>query len=204
MAERNDISISPNQYPSNSYVSKSKELATTESQLSGPTTRKKASIAKKIEHQFFKSTVKDAATYVLRQVLLPAATKTVNDMLHKFIDSLMGQNGYTSKDMNDSPYVSYRRYYDEPRRTVVGYDERRAPDEIEFYTKDDAIKALKFLQRRIANDGSVQVGTFYDYCHQGTTHTDFDWGWFALDEVGAIFNGKKWTLDLPAAQRLKR
>ena len=204
MAERNDISISPNQYPSNSYVSKSKELTIADPKFKGTVTNKKPSIAKKIEHQFFKSTVKDAATYVLKQVLLPAATKTVNDMLHKFIDSLMGGTGYVNRDGNDSPYVSYRRYYDEPRRAYATYGERKAPNEIAFQFKEDALNMLRYLQMRIASDGCVQVGIYYDKCGLNTTPTDFEWAWYSLDDVGAISKGGRWILDLPAAQRLKR
>lgn len=158
-------------------------------------TVKNGSLAKKFFAQDLKSTGKN----ILNETIIPAAKRTISDMVKRAIDFLLygtystGSNGYTDYRGITTRTVSSlsspvspigggayapRENYNKPASNNVS-----AINDFVFNNRADAEEVLYQLQRAIHDFGCVSVGDFYDSISQEPNFTDYKWGWKNLDRA---------------------
>lgn len=199
------------EYKSNSY--KSKTLAKenlpekrVEKVVKSTAKVKKKNEISKLKDIFISDDAQNVKSYILMDVLVPAAKKAVSDIVTNGIDMILyGETGRTKK--SSAGGISYRSYYD--RRD----DERRQSATRQYrtgYTQDDIIiesrgEAEEILERMdelIATYGVVSVADMYDLAGITCAYTDNKYGWTNIRnaEVRRVKDG--WMLKMPRAMPL--
>lgn len=168
--------------------------------------------AEKAKRSLAKRAFGDVLDYVGRNIIIP----TLKDM---FFDSVMGglsmtmygTDRYASRPSYSSKHTDYTKMSRESssRTTLVREArpiERSSRDVRGVYVDDLIFKdrgmAYEVLDRLIAyirNYRSVSVANLYQLCKKRTVPTDFEWGWYDLNESNAYVRryGDRAILILP-------
>ncbi len=170
--------------------------------VSGQTTVKKKSETSKILGSFMHVDGPKLVEYMIWDVLVPTAKKTISTCVDMI---LYGDSGRNKSNVPASK-VSYNNYYggrgDDRRRE----DERRSRsaldyDDIEFSSRGDAEIVLDRMCDWLSRYGVVTIGDYYDLAGQSNyNHCIHKYGWMNLStaRVVSLWNGK-YTIDLPKA-----
>ena len=168
--------------------------------------------AEKAKRSLAKRAFGDVLDYVGRKIIIP----TLKDM---FFDSVMGglsmtmygTDRHAPRSSYSSSHTDYTKMSREPssRTTLVREArpiERSSRDVRGVYVDDLIFKdrgmAYEVLDRLIAyirNYRSVSVANLYQLCKKRTVPTDFEWGWYDLNEDNAYVRryGDRAILILP-------
>lgn len=204
------------EYKANSHKSKETtevevvEKKKVEKVTSGKVKTKKKSEIHKWTDIFLAEDITNVKSYIIDEVLLPAAKKAVSDIVTNGIDMLL--YGETrAKDKGKGSRVSYSKYYDDRdrydsrsrdrdrdagrRRVRNGYDY----EDVILETRGEAEDVLDRMDDLIDNYGIVSVGDLYDLVGIQGNYTDNKYGWTNLRnaEVQRIRDG--YLLKLPKA-----
>ena len=174
--------------------------------------RRPKTAAEKAKRSLAKRAFGDVLDYVGRKIIIP----TLKDM---FFDSVMGglsmtmygTDRHASRSSYSSKHTDYTKMSREPssRTTLVREArpiERSSRDVRGVYVDDLIFKdrgmAYEVLDRLIAyirNYRSVSVANLYQLCKKRTVPTDFEWGWYDLNESNAYVRryGDRAILILP-------
>lgn len=194
MAER-DIIIDVKEYPSNS--NKSKEKDKLEKVVTGRVVKKEKSLGAKISETFLEDDARSVGSYVLWDILIPAAKNLIADMVTKSIDMFFwgGENrpdNRTYRERNRS-YVNYGSYSDHrPRRDRYSNSAadrkprsvRMSFDDVIFDNRQEAENVLSVMIDHLDEYDEVTVADFYDLIGFDSNYTDRDWGW---DNLGSSY-----------------
>jgi len=184
--------IDPKDFPSNSSESK-KPVA------------KAVVVAKQkpLLARIFGENLREVATYIWWDVLVPAAKSTIADMVSNGIDMIVygdpnrGRSSRVRRERGRS-YVSYNSIYENdryPTRRAERRSERNRMsfDDVVLDTREDAEMVLTVLQEAIEQYDSCTVAEFYQAVSLPVEFTDHKWGWKNLssayvqrDRVGYI------------------
>ncbi len=148
--------------------------------------RKQVPLTRRIARSLLNESSQDIGSYILYDILIPAAKSMITDSIQSGIEMLIygetGQRRRPSHGRSGAPNVSYGSFYRNDRR-----DERPQKrfsnarfniDEIVFKNGSDAADVLSALCDHIEEYDAVSVAEFYDYAGVvGATHTDHKWGW---------------------------
>lgn len=168
--------------------------------------------AEKVKRSLAKRVFGDVLDYVGHKIIIP----TLKDM---FFDSVMGglsmtmygTDRHAPRSSYSSSHTDYTKMSREPssRTTLVREArpiERSSRDVRGVYVDDLIFKdrgmAYEVLDRLIAyirNYRSVSVANLYQLCKKRTVPTDFEWGWYDLNESNAYVRryGDRAILILP-------
>lgn len=169
-------------YPSNSHKSKEEKRVVQKKIVKGTVKRKEPSLGQKVRDEIFPEDHDSVFTYVLYDVLIPAAKDVLYDLVTGSIEVLLGGKGSSSRDKkrdNNRSYVSYNSYYDNDRRSSRR-SERRSRyqmDELIFNSKREAELILDKMLDILEDYEVVTVGDFYEMIGEKTNHMDYKWGW---------------------------
>lgn len=174
--------------------------------------RRPKTAAEKAKRSLAKRAFGDVLDYVGRKIIIP----TLKDM---FFDSVMGglsmtmygTDRHAPRSSYSSNHTDYTKMSREPssRTTLVREArpiERNSRDVRGVYVDDLIFKdrgmAYEVLDRLIAyirNYRSVSVANLYQLCKKRTVPTDFEWGWYDLNESNAYVRryGDRAILILP-------
>lgn len=178
------------EYKSNSHKSKSdvrKEDKKIEKVATGKVKTKKKSGANKLSEVFVTEDISSVKDYILYDVLLPAAKKTLSEIVSNGIDMLL--YGETkSKNKSRGSKVSYSKYYDDreddyrrsSRRRAVGYDY----EDVILESRREAEEVLNRMEDLIDSYGVVSVADLYDLVGVAGKYTDNKYGWTNLRDAG--------------------
>lgn len=196
------------EYPSNSHKSREEkdEPKKIEKVIKGPVKMKKKSFGRKILETFIGDDIHSVSSYILYDVLIPAAKDTVANMVKGGIEMLLfgeSKGSRTTRDRGRS-YVSYDRYSSAPRR-----DERRdiSPrnrarhnfDEIILDTRGEAEEVLSHLVDLIIDYGQASVSDLYDLLGMTGNFTDNKYGWTDLRSASVSRVRDGYVMNLPRA-----
>ena len=137
---------------------------------------------------------------LLHEVLIPSLLKVGANALHQVVDLLIFQDpsriGNGRKSSSDGIYVSYSSSYDGSERRRYHSDSILVDH---FASKDEAWDVLRWMKKKIRNNGSVSLGHLYDYIGESRAgnSTDFTIVWNDLDDASVYGGGRDWTLELP-------
>ena len=177
------------EYKSNSHNSKGdvrKEDKKIEKVATGKVKTKKKSGANKFSDVFVTEDISSVKDYILYEVLLPAAKKTLSEIVSNGIDMLLyGETKSKSKSRGSK--VSYSKYYDDreddyrrsSRRRAVGYDY----EDVILESRREAEEVLNRMEDLIDSYGVVSVADLYDLVGISGKYTDNKYGWTNLRDA---------------------
>jgi hypothetical protein len=201
------------EYPSNSHRSREipeEEPKKIEKIIRGSVVKRKKTWWRRITETFLGNDVESVSSYIIQDVLVPAAKNTLSDMVSGGIEMLLfpeGNGPRTRRDRGKS-YVSYSNYYKSDRR-----DERpdkREPsnrnrtrhdfDDIVLDSRGEAEEVLSCMVDLTDDYGLASVADLYDFVGIESNHVDHKWGWTNLSsaEVRRVRDG--YLIVLPKAK----
>jgi len=178
-------------YPGNSHAEK--QIVRTDSdrkvtKVATGTVRKK-SFLNKVGSMFFGSDTDNVGSYILYDVLIPAAKNTLSEMVSSGIEMLLfgeSRSTNTRRDKGKS-YVSYNSIYRDRDRDRDRSDYRiRAThrfDDIVIGSRAEAEDVLSSLVDLIDNYDAATVSDFYDLVGMTSDFTDNKYGWRNLNRA---------------------
>ena len=193
-------------YPGNSDRSKKEpERKKLEKVVSGEVKAKKG-----LSESFISGTPRNVVSNLLTDVLIPAAKKTIVDMVNNGISMLLyGETGRVNKSSNPVSRISYRDYYDNPRQRSEPVRTSRSAYDIEqiiFPSRGDAEATLAAMEDIIDRYDEVTLEAFYELVGKPELirHTDCKYGWRDLSMAYSDATRDGYILRLPRMKPLDR
>lgn len=166
-------------------------------------TKKKTEISK-FKDVFIAEDAKNVKSYIVMDVLIPAAKKAVSDIVTNGIDMILyGETGRTKKRTASSG-VSYRDYYSRKddrdyrsttNRSRTGY----SYDDIVLETRGEAEEVLTRMDEIMELYGLVTVADLHDLVGITGNYTDQKYGWTNIRSAEAVRVRDGYLLKLPKA-----
>lgn len=165
-------------------------------------TKKKTEISK-FKDVFIAEDAKNVKSYIVMDVLIPAAKKAVSDIVTNGIDMILyGETGRTKKRTASSG-ISYRDYYSKKddrdyrstTRTRTGYNY----DDIVLETRVEAEEVLTRMDEIMDLYGLVTVADLHDLVGITGNYTDQKYGWTNIRSAEAVRVRDGYLLKLPKA-----
>jgi len=174
--------------------------------VSGNVKTKKKSGVTKFADIFVTEDLNNVKSYIILDVLIPAAKKAVSDIVTNGIDMILyGESRHTKRD-SISSRVSYRSYYDKGRDRDRDRDHsvnRRKTfdyDDIILDTYAEADEVLTRMDELIETYGDVSVDDLYSLV--GITDNNYmnaKYGWTDLRDARPVRVRDGYILKLPKA-----
>lgn len=210
MAERKDLIVTSEEFPSNSHKSKEEKIErrVKGKVVKGKVKEKKKSLGKKMSESFLEDDSSNVGRYIIWEVLIPAAKDTIFDILtnagRMFLYGENEKPRNISRDRGKS-YVSYSSYYEDDRRRERARVNRRASqnfNDVIFDYKEDAEEVLDRLADLVDDYGMATVGDLYDLIGKSSSYTDQKWGWYNLNTARVVRDRDGYSLRLPRTEEL--
>lgn len=214
-------------FPSNSYKSRTSppveepkekpvEEKRVEKIVEGEVVRRKKPLGRRFVETFFSGDAHGVVSYVIVDVLLPAAKDTLADAVSQGFERLIfGEARSTSRRTGSRPgssgFVSYNRYSsqtpsrrEEPRNREISQRARAAHDfdEIILATRTEAEEVVGRLFDVVARYEAATVADLYELLGLTAKFTDDKWGWTDLRGAGVTRVRNGYLLDLPRPEAL--
>lgn len=201
-------------YKPNSHKSKEEqkeagiEKKNLEKVVQGTAKVKKKSKHSKFAEMFIAEDATNVKSYIVSDVLIPAAKKLVSDIVKDGIEMILYGGTNRGKRSNGlrADYVSYnryadRRYDDRPSdsRTRTGY----SYDDVILETRGEAEGVLDAMNDVIETYGMVSVMDLYDLVGITGQYTDNKYGWTNIRNAEPVRTRDGYMLKLPKAIPLK-
>lgn len=178
-------------YKPNSYKSKEEQQAASEEKkpekklekvVTGKVKTKKKSGFRKFADTFVSEDAKNVKSYVLTDVLIPAAKKAISDVVTDGINMILYGGTGRGKKSSSVANVSYRSYYDQGNRDRYTTDNPRTKtgynyDDIVLETRGEAEEVLRQMMDLIETYDVVSVADLYDLVGMTGQYTDNNYGW---------------------------
>jgi hypothetical protein len=211
-------------YPGNAHKDRSKlgevvpeEKKLPEKVVSGAVIQRKKSVGRRIIETFTGDDVQSVGSYVLFEVLIPAAKSTIQDVVTTGIERMLfGDNrprssgsrvGYTNYNKVSSSRPSSTRYESDWRREGGRQMSRTARaghnfDEIVLASRDEAAMVLDQLTELVNKYDVASVSELYALVGISGSFPDDKWGWTNLRDSGIRRVPNGYLLDLPRPEEL--
>lgn len=206
------------EFPSNSHKNRTSENSTDNKEVrankvvTGRVLKKKKSIGRRIMDTFIGEDIDDVGSYILHDVLIPAAKSTISEMVEGGIEMLLfgEKKGSRTRRSGDRSYVSYDRYSsrgrdrDKDRREVSSKNRARHDfDEILLKTRGEAEEVLSNLVDLTIDYGEARVSDFYDLVGISSNYTDNEYGWVDLSSASVSRVRDGYIINLPKTRPLR-
>lgn len=199
------------EYPSNSHKNKEQKEETkkVEKVVKGTVVQRKKSLGKRIIETFVGEDVNSVTSYLIHDVLVPAAKSTISDMVQGGIEMLLfgeKKGSRTQRDRGRS-YVSYNNYSSrdrrDDRREFSNRDRARHNfDDIVLSSRGEAEEVLSHLVDLTIDYGQASVSDLYDLVGITGNFTDNKYGWFDLSSASVSRSRDGYLLNLPKPKLL--
>lgn len=211
------VVINEEDFPSNSKVAPMRESrreireegALVEAPRRSRGVRRHAVVKKKTFTQSIASMLlggsEEVGSYLMRDVLIPAAKSTIQEMITSGIEMLLfGEvTGRRTRDRDKGTKVSYGSYF-KGRRDEDERRPRRSPrdkfdlNDIYFRNGDEADEVLSELCDRLEEYEEVTVADYFDAADlEGATWAHQKWGWRNLSKAYCTHTRQGWAIILP-------
>ena len=197
-------------FPSNSHRSRqqTEQPKKVEKVVTGKVTTRKKSFIKRIVETFVGEDVGNVSSYVLYDVLIPAAKSTISEIFHGSIEMIFGETKRginRGRRDNGRSYISYDRISSRPTNRS---DERRDFNsrsragfnfnEIYLSSRGEADEVLNNLVDLVLDYRQATVADLYDLVGIQSNYTDTKYGWYDLSSAShsRMRNGE-YILNLP-------
>lgn len=213
------------EFPPNSQMAKSTEQPR---QKRAPVTsaearERKRGLGRQFKETFFSGSGRDAASFMINDVVVPAIRDTLHDALQAGLERVIygerasgrrprfggapptTQNNYGQVNYPHTPYQSMSKpTAAAPTRMVTrSARARQSFNELIIPSRQEATDVIDMLHEIMSQYGSVSVADLYDLTDVQSSHTDVKWGWTNLQGARAVRqrNGG-FLLDLPDPEPL--
>ena len=199
-----------NEYKPNSHKyhsEKKDETAVGEKRVAKPVvssavqTKKKSGIAS-IAKTFLAEDLADVGAYLWAERIVPAIKKTLVNIGTDAVNMIfLGKNAASSSSSTQSgPKVSYRSYYDEPKRNEIPQATNRFDyGQLEFKSRGDA-EAVRVEMGHICHRwGYVRVSDMFDLANLVPPVSSFKYGWTDVSRAVVRGSGDSYYIELPKA-----
>lgn len=168
---------------------------------------RKKSEMHKLTDVFLAEDVTNVKSYIIDEVLIPAAKKALSDIVTNGIDMLLyGETRSKSKEKGSR--VSYSKYYDRDRDDRYERDRGRSRrnirngydyDDIVLESRGEAEDVLDRMDDLLDTYGVVSVADLYDLVGIQGSYTDNKYGWSNLRNADVQRLRDGYLLKLPKA-----
>lgn len=210
-------------YPTNSHAAKKEANEANNSKrveriITGTVNRRKKPLGQRFFETFVGGDASSVWSYVLGEVLIPAAKDVISDAITQGIDRMLfgdsRPGGYRRNSRSSSGYVNYNRYSppssnwgsnrDRPRNHDISRRARASHDfdEIILATRPEAEKVLDRLFDLISNYEFASVADLYELVGLTGSHVDDNWGWTDLRGSTVRRYRDGYLLNLPKTEYL--
>ena len=195
-------------FPSNSHKSKTEEVPPVEGRVkkervvSSQVIQKKPSFIKKLVDTFIVDDIGSVSSYIVEDVLIPAAKATIEDVFNTGISMLFNGRGTrtTRRGLGGASKISYNQYYKpESERREITRSARAAHqfDNVIIPSRGEAEDVLSRLIDFTEDYGQATVADFYDLVGITSEYTDTKYGWVNLSTAVIRRTGPGYTVELP-------
>jgi hypothetical protein len=188
-------------YPSNSK--KDRESRKVEKVTTGKVTTRKKGTGKKLFESFVGEDINSVTSYIIHDVLIPAAKSTLSDMVQGGIEMLLfgeRKGSRTTRDKSKS-YVSYSSYSNNKRDDRREFSNRSRTthsfDDIVLASRGEAEEVLSHLVDLTIDYGEATVSDLYDLVGITGSFTDNKYGWTDLSRASVTRARDGYLLNLP-------
>lgn len=182
--------------------------------------QKPKGIGRKFKEIFLGGDAKQAASYVGRDVLLPALRNLIVDMVTKGVESVVyGESRYRRRGpvvnySNRYQGIQYNRPFDpreqrDPRERSYqpavqprGRQNRHEINDVVIATKEEADLVIERLADILDKYELVSLADLYDLLGLQTSHIDNKWGWTYLGNIQVRQIRQGYLLELPPLEEL--
>ena len=163
-------------------------------------TRKKSGVSK-LKDTFISEDVSNVKSYILMDVLIPAAKKAISDIVRDGIDMILYGDTHRGRSSSSASYVSYRSYSDRDRRDNR-YESSRSrtiyePDDIILESRVEAEEVLERMNELLDNYGIVSVADLYDLVGKSCDYTANRYGWTNIRNAEPVRVRDGYLLKMP-------
>lgn len=186
-------------FPSNSIIKEEKKEKKVKKVVKSKPKVKKKTFGRKAAEMFTGEEVENVFSYVLQDILIPAAKDTLFSMITGGASMFMygddsqknrvGRNGRPS-------YVSYSSYSEKPQYRTVSR-KRSNYEDIYLGTRAEANEVLELMVEMIEEYGVVSVSDLYEMVGIESSYVDNNWGWENLSRAEIRLTREGFLLDLP-------
>lgn len=212
------------EFPANSRNPKvgrvTKDEKVVEKVVTGTVARRKKPLSKRLAEVFVADDAQSVGSYILFDVLIPAAKDVIADVVSQSIErTLFGGARSASRRTGLRPggssgHVSYNRYSstppwnrdrrDEPPRGNISRKARGSHDfdEIILATRVEANEVIDRLFDLVSQYDQATVADLYELVGISGNFTDEKWGWTDIRGAGVTRISNGYLLDLPKPEPL--
>jgi hypothetical protein len=201
----NELDIKPN---SNAYKERQKkakeEKKPLEKVVQGPVKVKKKSGFHKFTDVFVSEDAGSVKSYILSDVVIPAAKQLISDIVTDGIGMLLyGESGRRSSKSSNAGRVSYRNFYDKRddgrSRGSVRARTSYSYDDIVLATRGEAEDVLARMDELLDTYGVATVADLCDLVGITGEYTDNRYGWTNLRNADVVHVRDGYLLKMPRA-----
>lgn len=209
--------INEKNYPGNSHRERMLESEENEPErkvtkvVTGKVRERKKSFLDKVGNVLFGDDTKSVGSYIMWDVLIPAAKNTISEMVSSGIEMLLfgeARGSSTRRDKGKS-YVSYNSLYrdrdrdrDRGRQDNYRIRANHKFDDIIIESRGEAEEVLSSLVDLIDNYDVATVSDFYDLVGMTSDFTDNKYGWRNLNRATVNRVREGYILVMPKPQPL--
>lgn len=173
-----------------------------EKAITGKVRIKKKSDASKLKDEMIVNDIRSVFSYAVKDVIIPAAKKTICDVVNNGINMMMyGEIKSSNTRSNSVSYVSYNNI--SSKRDRDDRIERRnvfTLNDFIFENRKDAEEVLNALDEIIENYDVATVNDLYDAVGASLPYTGSKYGWTTLATADIIHVREGYLLKLPKAR----
>ena len=204
--------VERNMFPPNSHKSRvepEEPKKVVKKVVSGKVVKKKKTFWRKMTDTLFGEDVESVSSYIIHDVLVPAAKNTLSDIVSGGIEMLLfgdAKSPRSRRDVNRSyvryDKVSYRDERHDRREPSPRNRLRHNFDDIILASRGEAEEVLSHLVELIDVYGMASVADLYDMVGLTSSYTDQKYGWVNLSSAHTSRVRDGYLLELPRAMPL--
>lgn len=161
----------------------------------------KKSLGDRFAETFLGDDLKSVRSYVIYDVLIPAAKDTLSSVVSNGLDMLLfGESKHSSRvkrDKNKS-YISYNDYYDrKPSNRGYSGSHSKTFDNMVFTTREEAEDVMTAMFDMLEQYDAVPVSAMYELAGRSSDFTMRKWGWTDLSGICIRLTRSGYLLEVP-------
>lgn len=177
--------------------------------VSGPVKAKKKSGVAKLAEVFVAEDAQNIKSYIVDDVLIPAARKGIWDLITGTLDMLLnGKRTTTRSGRTYADRVSYENYSKSGRDRDRDRDSRPrnaySYEEQVIDSRSEAEEVLERMRELLDLYGTVSVADYYELCGKVCEYTDNNYGWTDLRRAEVMRYRDGYVVELPRPHPLHR